>query len=115
MYQKFRDCNISIKIRKLFAQSGVPCTALTVNCRRCNETSRGTNDFIFSKTGQVSGLDITPNKSESVEGLQRIIVKEAYRFIIQRYAYSWTTTLASFLHSNTMSARFALIVQAVRK
>ena len=51
------------EIRKLSAQSGVPCSAITVK-RIAGEMKlqEQVNDLIFAETGQVSGLDFTPNK-----------------------------------------------------
>ena len=53
------------EIRKLSAQSGVPCSDRTVK-RIAGEMKlqEQKNDEVFAETGQVSGLDFTPNKKE---------------------------------------------------
>jgi hypothetical protein len=104
------------EIRKLSAQSGVPCSGITVK-RIAQEMKlqEQKNDEVFAENGQVSGLDFTPNRKGNC-GRKTLLteeVKEAYRTIIQRYAHSWTRL--SFLRSNMTSVKFALIVQAVKK
>ena len=100
-----------IEIRKLSAQSGVPCSKGTV-MRIAGEMKlqEQINDIVFEETGQVGGLDFTPNKKRKCGRISKLtaVIKEAYRSIIQRYAHF-------FLRSNITSVRFALIALAVRK
>ena len=53
------------EIRKLSAQSGVPCSDKTVK-RIASEMKlqEQKNDEVFAESGQVSGLDFTPSKKE---------------------------------------------------
>ena len=81
------------EIRKLCAQSGVPCSGITVK-RIAGEMKlqEQKNDEVFAENGQVSGLDFTPNRKGNCGRISKLTeeVKEAYRNIIQRYAHSWT-------------------------
>ena len=63
----------NLEIRKLSAQSGVPCSQRTVE-RIAGEIKlqEQMNDEVFAETGQVSGLDFTPNKRESVEEFRNL-------------------------------------------
>jgi hypothetical protein len=105
------------EIRKLSAQSGVPCSDRTVK-RLAGEMKlqEQKNDEVFAETGQVGGLDFTHNKKGKCGRPSKLTeeVKEAYRSL-QTLLTLISTTLASFLRSNITSVRFALIVQAVKK
>ena len=82
-----------LEIRKLSAESGVPCSERTVK-RIAGEMKlqEQMNYEVYAETGQVGGLDFTPNKKGKCGRISKLteVVKEAYRTIIQRYAYSWT-------------------------
>ena len=80
------------EIRKLSAQSGVPCSQRTIE-RIAGEMKlqEQKNDEVFAETGQVSGLDFTPNRKGNC-GRKTLLtdeVKEAYRCIIPRYQRPW--------------------------
>ena len=57
------QCGKTTEIRKLSAQSGVPCSKGTV-MRIAGEMNlqEQVNDTVFDETGQVGGLDFTPSK-----------------------------------------------------
>ena len=88
------------EIRKLSAQSGVPCSDRTVK-RLAGEMKlqEQKNDEVFAENGQVSGLDFTPNRKGNC-GRKTLLteeVKEAYRSIIRRYAHSYRSIIRPWL------------------
>ena len=83
-----------MKIINASGASGVTCCKATV--KRIAQEMRNQehlNDLVFQKTGRVSGVSFSPNKKGKVGRITKLTaeVKEAYRTVVTRYAYSWTT------------------------
>ena len=75
-------------IMKLCAASGVTCGKTVVkDISREMKLQEEFNNTLFVETGQVSGLDFSPNRKGKCGRLSKLTdaVKENYRSIIQRY------------------------------